>query len=235
MSETSLAAKEQILGRIRAALGRVASRPAPGVLPSFSLGSLRKDTSDGVGLFREKVVQAGGRIQNVGSAAEVSEYLRSLMPPDAPKKVAVSDGAERVAEGLREFLKAAGFAVIPSFHECVADLSSTQYTRELLAASAGVTSAQYALAETGTLVLQSGDEQHRLISLLPPVHVCVLSPKAILTNLESLCADDGLAEAMPCVLTLVTGPSRTADIEQTLTVGMHGPGELHILLYSTES
>lgn len=232
MSETSLASKEQMLGRIRAALGRVASEPAPGALPSFSPDSPCKDACDGAGLFREKVVRAGGRIQNVGSAAEVSEYLRSLLPPDAPKKVAVSDGAERAAGGLREFLKAAGFAVIPSFREC-ADFSLAQYARGLLEASAGVTSAQHALAETGTLVLQSGDEQHRLISLLPPVHVCVLSPKAILANLESLCAGD-LAEAMPRVLTLVTGPSRTADIEQTLTIAVHGPGELHVLLYSTE-
>jgi L-lactate dehydrogenase complex protein LldG len=230
VSETSLSAKEQMLGRIRAALGRGASQPAPGALPSYSSGSPCADAGDGVGLFREKVVRAGGLIQAVRSAAEVAEYLRGLLPPLAPTKVAVSDGAERAAGGLRELLKAAGAAVIPSFHECAADFSPEQYARELLEASAGVTSAQHALAETGTLVLHSGDEQHRLISLLPPVHVCILSPQAILANLESLCADR--AEAMPRVLTLVTGPSRTADIEQTLTVGMHGPGELHVLLYT---
>lgn len=218
-----------MLGRIRAALGRDAARPAPAALPPFSLGSPGRDAGDRVALFRERVVRAGGRIEDVRGAAEVAEYLRRLLPPVAPTKVAVSDGAERAAGGLRELLKAAGVAVIPSFHECAADFSPEQYARELLEASAGITSAQHALAETGTLVLHSGDEHHRLISLLPPVHVCILSPQAILANLESLCA--GRAEAMPRVLTLVTGPSRTADIEQTLTVGVHGPGELHVLLY----
>lgn len=220
-----------MLGRIRAALGRVASSPAPEALPSFSQGGA--DACEGVGLFREKVLRAGGRIRDVHSAAEVSEYLRKLLPPDAPKKVAVSDGAERCARGLRALLKDAGAAVIPSFHECAAGSSPAQYARELLEACAGITSAQHALAETGTLVLHSGDEQHRLISLLPPIHVCILSPLAILANLESLCADR--SGEMPHALTLITGPSRTADIEQTLTVGMHGPGELHVLLYTPDA
>jgi L-lactate dehydrogenase complex protein LldG len=199
-------------------------------LPSFSLVSPSAGAGDGVGLFREKVLRAGGRIQDVRSAQEVAEYLTRLLPPDAPKKVAVSDGAERSARGLRGLIKDAGVAVIPSFGECASDFSPEQYTRELLGVCAGVTSAQHALAETGTLVLHSGDEQHRLISLLPPVHVCIVNPESILANLESLCADR--AGAMPRALTLVTGPSRTADIEQTLTVGVHGPGELHVLLYS---
>jgi L-lactate dehydrogenase complex protein LldG len=104
---------------------------------------------------------------------------------------------------------------------------------ELLAAELGVTRAQWGIAETGTLVLESARERHRLVSLLPPVHVALLRAGALLGTLgEALAATRGSTGAPASrTITFVTGPSRTADIELTLVVGVHGPRELHVFVH----
>lgn len=88
--------------------------------------------------------------------------------------------------------------------------------------------AVYGLADTGSVVLVASPEEPRARSLLPPVHVSLLREDRILPGLPELFAAVG--EALPSALAIVTGPSRSADIEQTLTVGVHGPGEVHVVL-----
>jgi len=102
---------------------------------------------------------------------------------------------------------------------------------ELFQADLGLTAAQHAIAETGTLVLVSDVERNRLASLLPPVHVALLRADAILPDLGAALAAVHDADAgPPRTITFITGPSRTADIELTLVVGVHGPQELHVIL-----
>jgi L-lactate dehydrogenase complex protein LldF len=103
---------------------------------------------------------------------------------------------------------------------------------ELLRADAGISTAQWGIAETGTLVLMSDDERHRLASLLPPVHIAVLSRSRIVATLDDAFASVGREkpEEMSRAITFITGPSRTADIELTLVVGVHGPGVLHVIV-----
>ena len=222
-----------MLARIRGALGRGPDAAAPEELPPFSPSAAHVEQGDDVGLFREMLVHAGARVREARTAEEAAEYIAGLLPRGAPGKVAVSDGAERTAGGLRASLTHSGLAVVPTLREYeAAGGSPEQYLGELLTAAAGVTGARHAVAATGTLVLDSGDEHSRLISLVPPVHVCLVRPSSILTDLETLCARAAARGEVPAALTLVTGPSRTADIEQTLTVGVHGPGELHVLLYA---
>ena len=103
---------------------------------------------------------------------------------------------------------------------------------ELLATDAGVTVAAYGLADTGTLVLCASPGDHRLDSLLPPVHVALVRASTLLPDLATafarFSADDRFARHSAD--TFVRGPSRTADIEMTLTIGVHGPGKLYIVL-----
>ena len=93
---------------------------------------------------------------------------------------------------------------------------------------AGVSRAAYALADTGSVVLAASPEEPRAASLLPAVHVTLVSEDVILASLEELFAAVG--DDLPSSLAIVTGPSRSADIEQKLTVGVHGPGEVHVVL-----
>jgi L-lactate utilization protein LutC len=136
-----------------------------------------------------------------------------------------------------------------------------RYKLSLFDAAAGITTADYAIADTGTLVLlskksldpsgisgipsdpaegarqrvpQADGEQHRLISLVPPIHVCLLDRSRIVANLTDLLSlvhkELYLKGGPPLAMTFISGPSRTADIELTLTKGVHGPREVHVLL-----
>jgi len=94
----------------------------------------------------------------------------------------------------------------------------------------GITTAQAAIAETGTLVLDSSRERNRLVSLVPPVHIAIVDASTIFQTLgEALAFIHQDGNISPAV-TFITGPSRTADIELTLAVGVHGPQELYIIV-----
>jgi L-lactate dehydrogenase complex protein LldG len=92
----------------------------------------------------------------------------------------------------------------------------------------GLSRAVYALADTGSVVLAAGPDEPRARSLLPPVHVAILEAERILPGLPELFAE--LRGELPSALAIVTGPSRSADIEQKLVLGVHGPGEVHIVI-----
>ena len=99
---------------------------------------------------------------------------------------------------------------------------------------AGITGVLAGIAETGTLVLLAGGEDQPLnASLLPAIHIAVLPTSRLLTSLEQVMRLPQAASASATVL--ITGPSRTADIEMTLTIGVHGPKELHVFLVDDEA
>jgi L-lactate dehydrogenase complex protein LldG len=93
---------------------------------------------------------------------------------------------------------------------------------------AGVSEASYGLADTGSVVLAASSTEPRARSLLPPVHVSLLREDRVLPGLRELF--EALGGELPSALAIVTGPSRSADIEQQLVVGVHGPGEVHVVL-----
>jgi L-lactate utilization protein LutC len=93
---------------------------------------------------------------------------------------------------------------------------------------AGLSEALYGLADTGSVVLAASPEEPRARSLLPFVHVSILREERILPGLAELF--EAVGGNLPSALAIVTGPSRSADIEQRLVVGVHGPGEVHVVL-----
>jgi L-lactate dehydrogenase complex protein LldG len=101
---------------------------------------------------------------------------------------------------------------------------------ELDRATVGVTGALAGLAETGSLVLLNGPGRGRLASLLPPVHVALLTVADLYAGMSAFLAARPDVVRQASNLVFVSGPSRTADIEQVLTLGVHGPRELHVVL-----
>lgn len=102
--------------------------------------------------------------------------------------------------------------------------------RDLFNFDVGITEVQAGIAETGTLVLDSSVERNRLVSLVPPVHIAILDASRIYLTLgETLAFLQSNGEVSPAI-TFITGPSRTGDIELTLTVGVHGPKELYVIV-----
>lgn len=94
----------------------------------------------------------------------------------------------------------------------------------------GVTSAQAGIAETGTLVLDSSVERNRLVSLVPPIHIAILDASRIYQTLGETLAVLQSGEEISPAITFITGPSRTADIELTLAIGVHGPQQLYVII-----
>ena len=103
--------------------------------------------------------------------------------------------------------------------------------------AAGVTFCNFAMADTGTVVLDSTDEDIRLATTLPEIHFVIVDPQKILE--DNLAATTPMTTmhsgAEPRFIAYITGPSRTADIERVLTIGCHGPRELHILVVDSVS
>jgi L-lactate utilization protein LutC len=101
----------------------------------------------------------------------------------------------------------------------------------LFGADVGITGADYLIAETGSVVLSSRPDSPRSVSLLPPVHIVVAEGSRIVPDLFDLFACLGReATDLPAGLTIVTGPSKTGDIELRLVTGVHGPGEVHVVV-----
>lgn len=253
--ESTSAGKEQMLGRIRVALNRPGRPPSvPEPLPPFNTSADVTDAGERVAQFLSELARVGASAAQAGTAAAVREYLEGLLPACKDEPVALSDGATLRGLGLREWLAGTGRPVVPTLKEFIAEglgprdgapdggevaALVERYRGLLLDAAVGITTADYALADTGTLVIASGGEQHRLISLLPPTHVCLLDPARVLPSLTHLLARlggrFGAPESAPKNVNCITGPSRTADIEQAITLGVHGPKSLHVILYSPAS
>ena len=95
---------------------------------------------------------------------------------------------------------------------------------------ASFTLARSAIAETGSLILWPDASEPRLMSLVPPIHFVLLDAATIHADMHSAFTAEGWASGMPTNALLISGPSKTADIQQTLAYGAHGPRELVVLL-----
>ncbi len=101
----------------------------------------------------------------------------------------------------------------------------------LFQAELGISGVDYLIAETGSVVLESRPKQPRLLSLLPPLHIAVAERRQILPDLFDLFAVLGNdLDGLPANLSIITGPSKTGDIELRLVTGVHGPGEVQVIL-----
>ena len=117
--------------------------------------------------------------------------------------------------------------------ERIATSENAPNAQDIFGFDVGISNAQVGIAETGTLVLDSACERHRLVSLVPPVHIAIVKASAIVETLgEALALLRKDKEISPAI-TFITGPSRTADIELTLAIGVHGPQQLYVIVDQT--
>ncbi len=104
------------------------------------------------------------------------------------------------------------------------------FKKELFEIDAGITTTRGAIADTGALILWPTEQEPRLISLVPPVHIAVLDAENIYPSFAGAMAQQQWSRGMPTNALLVSGPSKTADIEFTLVFGVHGPEELVVIV-----
>ena len=105
-----------------------------------------------------------------------------------------------------------------------------QFKERIFSIEAGITSTVGAIAETGALILWPSENEPRLMSLVPPIHIAVLEAENICNTYCEIIQKQNWADKMPTNVVLISGPSKTADIELTLAFGVHGPKELIVLI-----
>ncbi len=120
------------------------------------------------------------------------------------------------------------------------DRGRDEVRQDIIRADMGVTGVDYAVAETGSVVVVPRAGLSRLVSLVPPVHVALVRPRDVVESLDDVFLLRRLeyfqkGGDMGSYLNFITGPSRTADIEQTIVIGVHGPKEVHMVLLDEHS
>lgn len=101
---------------------------------------------------------------------------------------------------------------------------------EMFAIDAGITSTQGAIAETGAIILWPSEKEPRLMSLVPPIHIAILDANKIFNTFCEVIQTENWPRKMPTNILLISGPSKTADIELVLAFGVHGPKEVVVLI-----
>jgi L-lactate dehydrogenase complex protein LldG len=204
-----------VLQNVRKALGRAA-----GLLPTtLAAPRLRVpiiDRNRYSTLFGQNFEKLGGKLFISQGPGEVVPVLADLLQ------------GKHVVASNATFLTTCGVTALPQVQSGFTDPEALRAA--CAAADVGITSADYALAETGTLVMLASAEEARLISLLPPVHVAVFPRSRMLANLDELLTVLPNPAEQTSSMVLITGPSRTADIEQILVRGVHGPGEIYAVI-----
>jgi L-lactate dehydrogenase complex protein LldG len=179
--------------------------------------------------FRAALEALAGVVHEARSRDDVVEVIAGLASRlGATALLSWSDDAIGVA-GLSQALAARGLtAVVPDIPQRGPEREAK--LAELAALPLGLTGADAGLATTGSIVVATGPGRPRMASLLVPVHVAVLRVDRLADDISTLLATRGDLVAAGSNLVAITGPSRTADIEHTLSRGVHGPGEVHVIL-----
>jgi len=181
----------------------------------------------GAHLFPEFEMRAravSGEVFRVPTVAEAREALIRLVDAVQAKKAVVVESPLHEAAGITEALLSRGVAVYTGAAE-IADHADT--------ADIGISGVEFGIAETGSVFQDGCDIATRLVTILPPLHVVFLQSARIVP---------GITEAFDIIsrsfdrgyVGLITGPSRTADIERVLTIGVHGPSRFAIIAVDEE-
>lgn len=188
--------------------------------------------ADPVARFRDELTTAGGQPHLVADGESAVRKVLELVQAKSARKALLGHGDFVDKLGLAERLAAAGVEAI------TADGLTTESSREpFFTADIGITGVDYLIAETGSVVLLARPAEPRSYSLLPPFHVAVAHRDQIVPDLFDLFvrlgarpADGTMRIKMPSCVSLITGPSKTGDIELKLVTGVHGPGEIHVIV-----
>ncbi len=199
-----------------------ARRPLLPPLPPF-------EAADLVAAFSQEATALKCQVYLADSPSAVIEYAGQIFEARQTTDFLSWEQAAMPVAGLHAQLAQRGYRWQRS------DISNHPQARRdtllrLSEVKIGLTGAQAGLADTGSLVLQSGHGQGRLASLLPPVHIALLNTRNLFPTMAHFIQAHPGAARETSNLVLISGPSRTADIEQTLTLGVHGPKAVHIIL-----
>lgn len=201
-----------VLDNIRRSLGRTEQTPLsprPAIYPSRPAETIDSD----IETFLDEVKKLSGVGRKL-SEPEIDSALKALVEEQTIRKATVWETPHLRRLGITETLNFLGVELV----------SPNASKHEMALCDLGITEADYLLPETGTVVLRSSAEKPRGVSLLPRVHLAIVRPTMLRPDMHQVFAEAKNSN----YLVFITGPSRTADIELTVTLGVHGPKNLYV-------
>jgi L-lactate dehydrogenase complex protein LldG len=208
-------ARDQILATLRSQPS-AKKKPLPAVMTSACEDAT--PVEERITAFSAMLDKLGAPVDVAADMTAAAPRIHEVLNEHGASSLALSDAAEVMAIA----------ASLPGSIEKVPHDAAREI---LLRSDAGLSTAQWAVAETGTLILASRHERHRLSTLLPDLHIALIPASRLVATLG-----DAFARLTPdrgpdaATITFITGPSRTADIELELVVGVHGPKALHVVI-----
>lgn len=214
-------ARARVLARLRTAQART-PLALPNVAGFFAGRTRNEDMSARVLRFKTAIESAHAEVHETDASGWPELFYR-IAADKGVRKVLIGAGARpaaALAARVSETLKLVAY-----------DRPAQAWHDELFKdIDASLTQARSAIAETGSLVLWPDASEPRLMSLVPPIHFVLLDAAAIHADLHAAMTAEHWSDGMPTNALLISGPSKTADIQQTLAYGAHGPRELIVLM-----
>lgn len=174
-------------------------------------------------VFAERATAAGAQVEKVDSLTEVQIRLAELIKEGSLQKIIVADEAAVTGIDWEQITVETGCEI-----QFSSGLSGDDYRHFAVSADLGITGCQYAISETGTVVLKHSHVNERLVSHAPNHYVCIVKREQILNNRFALAA--AIEGDQSAAWTMVTGVSRTADVALQVVLGMHGPRKVTIFI-----
>ena len=201
-----------VIENIRRSLGRTAQTPLS-LRPAISESRQPESTDAEIEKFLNEVRKLSGVGQRL-SPPEIDPALKALVEEQNIKKATAWETPHLRQLGVTEMLNSLGVGLV----------SPNAGKDEMALCDLGITEADFLLPETGTVVLRSSALQPRAVSLLPRVHLAIVRPEMLRADMHQVFAETKHDHYS----VFITGPSRTADIELTVTLGVHGPRHLYV-------
>lgn len=177
--------------------------------------------------FASEVRKVGGHAHVVANDLDAGAELASLLTKYGARRCLIWQ--QPLLERLQIAKQLRAMDITSDDYDYLSTLSEDEQRQRVLSADVGITSCEWAIAETGTLVMCHRPGRERVTSLVPPVHVALLDEAQILPDLFDV-FERFDSSAMPANIALITGPSKTGDIELQLTTGVHGPKHWHVII-----
>jgi L-lactate dehydrogenase complex protein LldG len=222
-------ARDTVLDQIRRSLKSAHLPHALEAIPPRPAAGPAIDPAQLADTFAGEASGVGASVHRPSSHSDAVETVLQLLHDGAGHELLAWADAELPLAGIGHSIRQAGFSLLDPSVPAEPEARAARLA-ELGRAAGGVTGVLAGLADTGTLVVLSGPGRPRLASLLPPVHIALLPVSALFPTMAAFFARHGAAARDHSNLVFITGPSRSADIEHTLTIGVHGPKSLHIVL-----
>lgn len=219
---SSANSRDRILQRLRAS--KPPFEDAPPRPEKYLPVTRLEDDADLVARFKAEVERLTGQVHLPATALDAMNTVLDIVGEDRT----VVAWESLPLPGLKDVLAAHGTQIVIPRARGEQRLSELQKAEPI---RVGITGADAAFATTGTLALITNAQQGRLPSLLPPVHVALLRRDRFFPRIEDWLASEGRAAmSTSASIALVTGPSRTGDIEMQTILGVHGPGVVHVIV-----